>query len=65
MLPTLWVDFMQILVRADPQVTMLRFFVLLPDNATEVVRLQTATDQIRQMIDAFAKSTGYYPVRPD
>jgi hypothetical protein len=63
-LPTIWVDAAQFLTRDNPPVAMLRFYTITPEAAVEACRIQTPLDHIRRMIDAMAKTIGYYPTPP-
>jgi hypothetical protein len=64
MLPTLWVDVVQMGVRPDGLAT-LRFYTLLPELMVEACRIQTPTDHLKRMLDGFAQALNYYPTAPN
>lgn len=55
---------MDITVRGDVPVGMLRFYAGLPDKLIEVSRLQMSIAHLRQMAEVFCRVLDYYPERP-
>ena len=64
-LQTVWVDRMAMLVRANPDAVVLRFYSALPEMAVECARLQTSVALARNIIDVLARNLDYYPTKPD
>ena len=63
---SVWVDRMQILVRADNPLVTLRFFTFLPpDVAVEVSRLAMTANHAKEIIKLLAQQLDYYPVKSD
>jgi len=64
-LPLLWVDRMEVSLRGDTPVAMLRFYSVLGNEAIlEACRIQTSAAHLRSMVDVLSKTVGYYPERP-
>lgn len=71
-LPAIWFDVMRVTRRTSDdghQTTIFSFAQAMPDlqpefGGAEVARLITTEGQVRKMIDAMCKNSGYYPERP-
>lgn len=63
-LRVMWADLMELSVRGDIPVAMLRFYAALPDKLIEQTRIQTSVKHLRGMIDVLCKTTDYYPSKP-
>ncbi len=63
-LQLVWVDRMEIAVRADVPVVTLRFYTAMIDHLSEVSRLQTSVTHTRAIIDVLCRNVEYYPSRP-
>ena len=64
-LSSVWVDAMNLFVRGDTPVAMLRFLALVPPNTiVEVGRIHTSIDHLKRTIDVLCKSLEYYPTKP-
>jgi ribosome-binding factor A len=64
-LKTIWVDRMELVVRADIPVATMVFLTALPDEEAQQVacRLQTSTNHIKKIIDVLARALDHYPVK--
>lgn len=65
--PTLrliWVDRMELSVRADTPVATMRYYSVLLDHLSEACRLQMSTVHLRSMVDVMCRSLDYYPDKP-
>lgn len=60
-----WSDYMQVFLRSDTPVVMLRFYSSLPDRLIEAARVQTSTAHLQRMLDALCRTIDYYPVREE
>lgn len=65
MLPTIWVDTANILVREDPAVAMIRFYTTTPEALIEACRIQTPSSHLRNLIKTMAKALDYYPSKDE
>ena len=63
-LQLVWVDRMEIAVRADTPVVTLRFYTATIDHLSEVSRLQTSVAHIKAIIDVLCRNIEYYPTVP-
>ncbi len=62
--PPFWVDRMEVSLRADAPIAMLRFFAIVPPNVLiESSRLQTTIAHVKRMIDVLCRSLDYYPTK--
>ena len=52
-LPVLWVDAVEVLVREEPAVAMMRFVAIMPDGAYDVARILTPISHLKIMADTF------------
>jgi hypothetical protein len=64
--PPFWVDRMELSLRADAPIAMLRFFSIVPPNILiESSRLQTTVSHAKSMIDVLCRSLDYYPTKAE
>ena len=63
-LQLVWIDRMEIAVRADTPVATLRFYTAMVDHLSEVSRLQTSVTHIKSIIDVLCRNVEYYPTAP-
>lgn len=63
-LQLVWVDRLEIAVRADTPVVTLRFYTAMVDHLSEVARVQTSVTHIKAIIDVLSRNVEYYPSRP-
>lgn len=64
-LKTLWVDRMEINVRGDLPIALLRFFsVVPPDKLSEACRMQTSLTHLQAIVDSLSRTLNYYPTKP-
>jgi len=64
--PPFWVDKMELSLRADAPIAMLRFFSIVPPNVLiESSRLQTTASHVKRMIDVLCRSLDYYPTKAE
>lgn len=60
-----WVDSMNLFLRSDAPVAMLRFLAIVPPNTMmEVARIHTTTDHLKKIIDVLCKNLDHYPTKP-
>ena len=63
-LKLLWVDSMQLGVRADIPIATLRFFSTLGDRVVEACRVQTSVKHLQSIADIICRNLDYYPKPP-
>lgn len=67
-LPPIWVDAVSLTLRHDQtgnDVGLFRCYSFLPDLAYEVARLQVSPMFLRALADLLARTTNYYPSKPE
>ena len=63
--PPIWIDRMELAVRGDAPVAMLRFLTIIsPQNMLEVCRVQTTVQHLQQIADVLCRSLNHYPEKP-
>lgn len=76
-LPSVWVDSMNLVIRADIPVAMMRFYTFIPPDKLggdsgvrdgkmlEVVRCHTSVAHLRDMTKILCKNLDYYPTKAE
>jgi len=61
-----WVDKMQLVVRGDVPVGMIRLFMFVPpDKLGEVFRCHTSVSHLKAMAEVLCRTLDYYPIKSE
>ncbi len=65
-LPSVWVDTMNLVIRTDIPVAMMRLYTFIPpDKMLEVVRYHTSVAHLRDMTKILCRNLDYYPTKAE